>query len=239
MHINFLHLALEPDHISLTDDSGDVRIGEFRSACEAEGTDKHSLHIDDKPEYQAPEDGFSLASDIYSIGIIMLEMATGRLPNLKEMSVKEMPAAQRVSLIDAIVKTIEDPAQRELISSALHEEPSKRPVAEDLLEQIIVLAPSSVMASQFRAQVFASLRFNDDGPSAEAKQLRSKLAIHGVHLHIISAKPGESIDDAVFGTMANCNAFLAMATKDVRAPCARHSCGPIRVFLREHGVSPL
>ena len=159
MHrVGILHLALEPDHIRLTDDSGDVRIGEFRSACEAEGTEKHSLHIDDKPEYQAPEDGFSLASDIYSIGIIMLEMATGRLPSLKQTNLKEMPTAQRVSLIDAIVKTIEDPAQRELISSALHEEASKRPVAEDLLEQIIVLAPSSVMASQFRAVRFAAIQ---------------------------------------------------------------------------------
>ena len=47
--------------------------------------------------------------------------------------------------------------------------------------------------------------------------LRDKLALHGVHLHIIAPKPGESIDHAVFDTMARCDAFLAMATKDYGA----------------------
>ena len=52
---------------------------------------------------------------------------------------------------------------------------------------------------------------------AEAKLLRGKLAAQGVHLHIIAPLPGESIDKAVFGTMAKCDAFLAMATKDYGA----------------------
>ena len=47
--------------------------------------------------------------------------------------------------------------------------------------------------------------------------LRDKLAAQGVHLHIIAPLPGESIDKAVFGTMAKCDAFLAMATTDYGA----------------------
>ena len=74
-----------------------------------------------------------------------------------------------------------------------------------------------MMESEFRAQVFASMRFNDHGPMAEAKLLRGKLAAQGVHLHIIAPLPGESIDKAVFGTMAKCDGFLAMATKDYGA----------------------
>ena len=46
---------------------------------------------------------------------------------------------------------------------------------------------------------------------------RRKLAAQGVHLHIITPKPGESIDNAVFDTMARCDAFLAMATNDYGA----------------------
>ena len=73
------------------------------------------------------------------------------------------------------------------------------------------------MQAQFRAQIFASMRFNENGPLTEAKLLRDKLALHGVHLHIIAPRPGESIDSAVFNTMAQCDAFLAMATKDYGA----------------------
>merc|ERR1711939_1181689 len=43
------------------------------------------------------------------------------------------------------------------------------------------------------------------------------LALQGIHLHIIAPLPGESIDAAVFETMAKCDAFLAMATKDYGA----------------------
>ena len=69
------------------------------------------------------------------------------------------------------------------------------------------------MESEFRAQVFASLRFNDHGPMAETKLLRGKLAAQGIHLHIIEPLPGESIDAVVFKTMAKCDAFLAMGTR--------------------------
>ena len=75
-----------------------------------------------------------------------------------------------------------------------------------------------MMESQFRAQVFASMRFSAIGPDAEAKLLRGKLASQGVHLHIISLLAGESITRGVFDTMAKCDAFIAMATKDVRVP---------------------
>ena len=74
-----------------------------------------------------------------------------------------------------------------------------------------------MMESEYRAQVFASMRFNDHGPMPEAKLLRGKLAVQGVHLHIIAPLPGESIDKAVFETMAKCDGFLAMATKDYGA----------------------
>ena len=74
-----------------------------------------------------------------------------------------------------------------------------------------------MMGQEFRAQVFASMRFNDHGPSAEAKMLRGKLVLQGVHLHIIAPLPGESIDRAVFDTMARCDGFLAMATQDYGA----------------------
>ena len=116
---------------------------------------------------------------------------------------------------DDLWATIDDPSMRELISTALLPSASDRPTAEKLLQTISRLAPSQVFAGQFKKQVFASMRFNEAGPMAEAKYLRGKLAAHGVHLHIITPLPGESIDEAVFCTMAKCDAFLAMGTHDV------------------------
>ena len=55
--------------------------------------------------------------------------------------------------------------------------PSDRLTAEQLLQKVTFLAPSSTTERAFRAQIFASMRFNDHGPMAEAKLLRRKLAV--------------------------------------------------------------
>ena len=140
---------------------------------------------------------------MFSVGVTLFEMATGNLPDL---------SLDR----DQLLTTVDDPGKRELISFALHVDKTKRPTAEHLLQITTLLAPSSMLESQFRAQVFASMRFSTIGPEAEAKLLRGKLASQGVHLHIISLLAGESITNGVFETMAKCDGFIAMATRDVR-----------------------
>ena len=65
----------------------------------------------------------SFASDIFSVGVTLFEMATGAIP---------IPGRD--------ARTIEDPAKRELIFSALCDEPSERPTAEALLEKTLELA---------------------------------------------------------------------------------------------------
>ena len=158
----------------------------------------------DKLEYRAPEDEpFSFASDMYSVGVTLFEMETGKLPNW---------GLDR----DQLLASVDDPRKHELLFIALHSQPSKRPTAEHLLQHVTMLAPSSILEGEFRAQVFASMRFSASGPEAEAKLLRGKLASQGVHLHIISLLAGQSITRSVFDTMAKCDAFIAMATKDVR-----------------------
>ncbi len=199
----------QPNAIFLTD-KGDARITGFGRACEIDAAKAHEPRWfpNDKLEFRAPEDAsniFSFASDMFSVSVTLLEMATGKLPDPKNFD------------RDQLLETIDDPRKHELISFALHAEPSKRPTAEEMLQKITALAPSSMLESQFRAQVFASMRFSAIGPEAEAKLLRGKLASQGVHLHIISLLAGESITRGVFETMAKCDAFIAMGTKDVRA----------------------
>ena len=147
---------------------------------------------------------------MFSVAVTLFEMATGKLPDTTSLD------------RDQLLATIHDPRKHELISFALHVDQSKRPTAENLLQTITALAPSSMLESEFRAQVFASMRFSAIGPDAEAKLLRGKLASQGVHLHIISLLADESITRGVFDTMAKCDAFLAMATKDVRARFPPH-----------------
>ena len=185
--------------------NGDVRFGEFHCACEIGTVVAPFSHPDDKLEYRAPMDEpLSFASDMFSVGVTLFEMATGKLPDMNNLD------------RDQLLATIDDLSKHELLSFALHADPSKRPTAEALLQRITNLAPSSMLESQFRAQVFASMRFGPAGPMAEAKLLRGKLASQGVHLHIISLLAGESITRGVFDTMAKCDAFITMATKDVR-----------------------
>ena len=185
-----------------------MRVAQFHRAREAESTATPFSHPNDKLEYRAPEDEpFSFASDMFSVGVTLFEMATGELPNW---------GLDR----DQLLASVDDPRKHELLSIALHSQPAKRPTAEHLLQHVTMLAPSSILESEFRAQVFASMRFSAIGPESEAKLLRGKLASQGVHLHIITPLPGESIDSAVFDTMAQCDAFLAMATKSVRVRAA-------------------
>ena len=116
--------------MKLTDD-GDVRISNFSRACETDkgSTREPSPSEDDEPDnYRAPEkDAFTLASDIFSVGMLLLEMAAGRLPGLDR---------------DELLASIEDPTKRELVVFALHVEPSDRPTAAELLRKVTALAPT-------------------------------------------------------------------------------------------------
>ena len=198
-------------------DERDVRIVNFYRARDVRNTDQAITPLAQQDMQRFRAKGWPLeeargsldfAFDMFCVGVTLFEMATGKEPDLS--------LEQRAALL----ATVDDPLKRELIAFALRITPSDRPTAAELLETFAILSPSTTAADEFRAQVFASMRFNDNGPMAEAKLLRGKLASQGVHLHIISPKAGESIDRAVFDTMAQCDGFIAMATEDVRCACA-------------------
>jgi len=64
-------------------------------------------------------------------------------------------------------------------------------------------------------QVFGSMRYLDGRAKQEALLLQERLALRGVHLHIITPAPGQNISDAVFATMKRCQGFIAFG-------CARY-----------------
>ena len=61
-------------------------------------------------------------------------------------------------------------------------------------------------------QVFASLRFNADGPITEARDLQQALGAVGVKLHIIDVSAGSNISTRVFSTIETCSAFIAFGS---------------------------
>ena len=104
------------------------------SSCEATLAAAHVLRPTDKPEYRAPDHVHSFASDIFSVGVTLFEMATGAIP---------IPGRD--------ARTIEDPAKRELVSFALCHEPSERPTAEALLAKTLELGRAGEVDSPSNA----------------------------------------------------------------------------------------
>ena len=109
-------------------------ISSFQNACEATRAAAHVLRPTDKPEYRAPDHVHSFASDIFSVGVTLFEMATGAIP---------IPGRD--------ARTIEDPAKRELVSFALCDEPSERPTAEALLAKTLELGRAGEVDSPSNA----------------------------------------------------------------------------------------
>ena len=76
-------------------------------------------------------------------------------------------------------------------------------------------------------QAFCSMRFNMQGPKKEAGLLKEELAKENIQLNIIDVKAGYNITKVVFETMVQCDAFIAMATKDYGARADRFSCASL------------
>ena len=83
-NLGIIHRDLKPQNIMI-DDDGNTRIMDFGIArfLEGEGMTTQGVMIG-TPDYMAPEqaelEGVDQRSDIYALGIILFEMATGRVP---------------------------------------------------------------------------------------------------------------------------------------------------------------
>ncbi|KAI9146326.1 kinase-like domain-containing protein [Paraphysoderma sedebokerense] len=139
----YIHNDLRADNV-LVDANGDVRLTGFHQLlyqCGEGGYKRQFYEFNGLPEWMAPEcmeqnSFYDAKADIYSFGIMALELAYGRTPFddwppfkimlsklLYECPTEELNPTKKMSRhFFAMVK------------SCLHKDPSKRPTAEKLLE---------------------------------------------------------------------------------------------------------
>jgi serine/threonine protein kinase len=115
-----IHRDIKPSNLMLTDD-GDVKIGDFGVAQLPMDEATHVMGIMGSPRYMSPEqlqdDELSGRSDLYSLGVVMYELLTGRPPfsagnfaQLLRTIVSEDPpslASLRSDLPEAVIDIVE------------------------------------------------------------------------------------------------------------------------------------
>jgi serine/threonine protein kinase len=124
---SWIHCDIKPDNVSMeTLASGERRytlldLGAATTTREANS----GLHALGSPAYTAPErfyDGFGAQSDLYSLGVLGFELATGRLPFLGD--VKEIARAHLYT--EPALNEVSDASLREFLGLLLAKEPRQR-----------------------------------------------------------------------------------------------------------------
>jgi serine/threonine protein kinase len=139
-----VHCDVKPQNMLVTPD-GRLKVTDFgiARALSTIQPDEHSEVVWGSPQYFSPEQAAgaapSPASDVYSLGIIMFEMLTGRLP-FQASSVEELSRLH----IDAQPAPVSDfvpgfsPTLERILAKVLSKEPSQRYRTADQLGRLLL-----------------------------------------------------------------------------------------------------
>ncbi len=155
-----VHRDLKPENVMLTPDGG-IKLMDFGIAFDA-GLRKMTWsglsETTGTPDYMAPEQVEGKRgdprSDIYSLGVILYEMLTGRVPYDRGNAL--------ASMREKVVRDAKSPTQlrpgispglEEVVLLALERDPSKRPDSAFELKEMLLHPESVVRAGQSRVAI--------------------------------------------------------------------------------------
>ncbi len=255
-----VHRDLKPDNVMLLDRYGEedvVKVLDFGIARFSDDEQRTQLTAEGAvvgtPAYMSPEQAtgvdIGLATDLYSFGVMLFEMATGAVPfdapttiSLMVKHVQEAPP-QPSTIAPGLVA----PDLEQLILQLLEKEPGARPAsAEEVvsrLENIGGIAPQLLAAStQVGAKPVIKRHQHKTVPESEKSKLGlwiglGVLAVGGIVAAIVALGGGSSGPDtpatvvvtdlpdvvassADAGATATSDTFVAAASTDAKAAAA-------------------
>ncbi len=217
-----IHRDIKPRNI-LTSDSGDVKVTDFGIARAAEATTTASSHLGEilgTAKYMSPEQAMGErvgpASDLYSLGVVLYEMLTGRVPfeggTPAEVSAEHSsggsaapPHPREVNpevpeVMDALVARLlcRDPAERPASAAELIEElgrvreglPALPPSAEQQQQQQQQEATTAAMGPPPLAPTPPTAAPGGTGPRLKRRRLSWTLAAFVALIAVLAAVGG-------------------------------------------------
>ncbi len=142
---NIIHRDIKPDNIMITDDNI-VKVMDFGIAKMADSHTKTSSNkVMGSVHYFSPEQAKGLVvdcrTDIYSLGIVMYEMVTGKVPFDAEssISIAMMHIQQPIILPKKIITDLPEPVNK-VILKAVEKEPINRfQTSEEMVQAINII----------------------------------------------------------------------------------------------------
>ena len=144
----WVHCDVKPENLFLreADEGVEYLLGDLGAACRCNQAKERSNRYG-TPAYLAPEryiGGFGHRSDLYSLGVVLYEAVTGRLPHMGSLNTLEELHRLGVPSLDQV----EDLTLRELIGWLLQVRPEHRPETAELVVKVAMQELSSAAHSE-------------------------------------------------------------------------------------------
>jgi serine/threonine protein kinase len=131
-----IHRDLKSDNVLISLE-GDVKLGDFGYAAQLTQEDKARQTVVGTPSWMAPElvggNDYDVKVDVWSLGIVMLELADGEPPYLRENPMKALFNIVTKPPPEIQNKRKWSNEMRDFVRQCLIKEPENRPGVADLL----------------------------------------------------------------------------------------------------------
>ena len=158
-----VHRDIKPDNLLFAAD-GAVKVTDFGLAKLFEGTTATTGAMLGTPAYVSPEqilgEQLGPATDVYSLGIVLYELLTGRLPFTRKVSVQALLRRQ-VNELPALPAGM-PPRIAAVVGQALEKDPAARPASAKEFALALAEAATRELGSRWVLRAAMPLRVDDE-----------------------------------------------------------------------------